>query len=109
MAQGESYEEFVGKFKPRKTTDDCCTPPEVMEVVNGYVARRWHLDPGSFVRPFWPGADFTKAEYPQGCTVVDNPPFSILSRIKRWYLERGDSVLPVLPGVDGVQQFRPSV
>lgn len=33
MAQGESYEQFVGKFKPKKTTDDCYTPPEVMEVV----------------------------------------------------------------------------
>lgn len=32
MAQGESYEQFVGKFKPKKTTDDCYTPPKVMEV-----------------------------------------------------------------------------
>lgn len=31
MVQGESYEQFVGKFKPKKTTDDCYTP-EVMEV-----------------------------------------------------------------------------
>ncbi len=33
MAQGESYEQFVGKFKPKKTTDDCYTSPEVTEVV----------------------------------------------------------------------------
>lgn len=32
MVQGESYEQFVGKFKPKKTTDDCYTPPEVIEV-----------------------------------------------------------------------------
>lgn len=25
--KGESYEEFVEKFKPKKTTDDCYTPP----------------------------------------------------------------------------------
>ena len=33
MVQGESYEQFVGKFKPKKTTDGCYTPPEVREVV----------------------------------------------------------------------------
>lgn len=27
MAYGETYEEFVEKFKPKKTTDDCYTPP----------------------------------------------------------------------------------
>lgn len=32
MVQGESYKQFVGEFKPKKTTDDCYTPPEVMEV-----------------------------------------------------------------------------
>ncbi len=31
------YDGFVEKFKPKKTTDDCYTPPEVMEVVNSYV------------------------------------------------------------------------
>ena len=107
MALGESYEEFVGKFKPRKTTDDCYTPPEVMEVVNGYVADRWHLDASTFVRPFWPGADFTKAEYPQGCTVVDNPPFSILSRIKRWYLERGIPFFLFCPSLTAFSSFDP--
>lgn len=33
MAQGETYEQFVDKFKPKKTTDDCYTPPAVMDVV----------------------------------------------------------------------------
>ena len=27
MAYNESYEEFVDKFKPKLTTDDCYTPP----------------------------------------------------------------------------------
>ena len=26
----EDYEGFVDKFKPKKTTDDCYTPPESM-------------------------------------------------------------------------------
>ena len=30
------YEAFVGKFEPKKTTDDCYTPPEVYDAVLGY-------------------------------------------------------------------------
>jgi len=33
MARGESYKEFVEKFKPKKTTDDCYTPPEIWDVI----------------------------------------------------------------------------
>lgn len=83
------YDGFVEKFKPKRTTDDCYTPPEVMEVVNAYVADRWGLDPATFVRPFFPGGDYERFDYPDGCCVVDNPPFSILSKIKRFYLDRG--------------------
>lgn len=82
------YDGFVDKFKPKKTTDDCYTPPEVMEVVNAYVEKRWGLDRSRFVRPFFPGGDYENADYPDGCVVVDNPPFSMLARIKRFYLER---------------------
>ena len=83
------YDGFVEKFKPKKTTDDCYTPPEVMEVVNAYVEKRWGIDRSRFVRPFYPGGDYEHAEYHDGCVVVDNPPFSILSKIKRFYLAHG--------------------
>ena len=33
----ESYEEFVEKFKVKKTTDDCYTPPAIYYVVLDYV------------------------------------------------------------------------
>jgi hypothetical protein len=34
MDQGElEYEAFVDKFKPKKTTDDCYTPPDVYDTV----------------------------------------------------------------------------
>lgn len=88
----EDYDGFVEKFKPKKTkktTDDCFTPPEIMEVVNGYVADRWGLDPSTFVRPFWPGGDYESFDYPEGCVVVDNPPFSCLAKIQEFYLGRG--------------------
>ena len=83
------YDGFVEKFKSKKTTDDCYTPPEVMEVVNSYVERRWGIDHSRFVRPFFPGGDYERFDYPDGCVVVDNPPFSILGKIKRFYLARG--------------------
>ena len=84
----EDYEGFVDKFKSKRTTDDCYTPPEVMEVVNAYVERRWGIDRSRFVRPFWPGGDYEHFDYTDGCVVVDNPPFSIFTKIKRFYLAR---------------------
>ena len=85
----EDYEGFVDKFRPKLTTDDCYTPPEVYDVVAGWVASEYGLDRSGFVRPFWPGGDYEGFEYPEGCAVVDNPPFSILSKIVRFYLDRG--------------------
>lgn len=29
IGKNESYENFVEKFKPKKTTDDCYTPPYI--------------------------------------------------------------------------------
>ena len=85
MAQGEAYEAFVDKFKPKKTTDDCYTPPSVMKCVNDWVSEKYGLNSESFVRPFWPGGDYENFDYPEDCVVVDNPPFSILSRIIEHY------------------------
>ena len=33
--KNESYEEYVEKFKPKKTTDDCYTPPEKKSIFGG--------------------------------------------------------------------------
>lgn len=41
------------------------------------------------IRPFYPGEDYVNHYYPDGCAVIDNPPFSILSQIVRYYEERG--------------------
>lgn len=82
------YEEFVGKFEPKKTTDDCYTPPEVYDAVLGYCVDRFGIDPANAVRPFYPGGDYEAFEYHEGCCVVDNPPFSILSEIVDFYVSR---------------------
>ena len=83
------YEGFVEKFKPKRTTDDCYTPPEVYEVVRDWACAEYGIDPAKVVRPFYPGGDYESYEYPDGCTVLDNPPFSIVSKIVRFYLDRG--------------------
>ena len=85
----EEQAAFVDKFKPKVTTDDCYTPANVHQAVVDWVAKEYGLDPATFLRPFWPGKDFTAEEYPEGCVVVDNPPFSIRGMIVNWYLAHG--------------------
>ena len=82
------YDAFVEKFKPKKTTDDCYTPPLVYDAVREWACREYGIDKSSIVRPFYPGGDYERFEYPKGCCVLDNPPFSILSRICEFYLDR---------------------
>ena len=97
--ESPEYREFVEKFKPKKTTDDCYTPPEIYEAILDYVVERYGIDRQRVVRPFWPGADYRALEYPDGCTVVDNPPFSILSEIVAYYLGRGIPFFVFAPGL----------
>lgn len=83
------YEGFVEKFKAKKTTDDCYTPPAVYEAVLGWVKERYGIRENvPIVRPFWPGGDYEHFDYPEGCIVIDNPPFSILTKIVRFYSDR---------------------
>ena len=89
MPKCKTYEEFIEKFKPKLTTDDCATPEPVYDAVLDWVVQEYGIDPKSVLRPFWPGLDYQQQEYPDGCVVVDNPPFSILSKICEWYLDRG--------------------
>ena len=93
MAKGETYEEFVKKFdkNAKKTTDDCYTPQAVYDAVLNYVLQRWPKETANarILRPFYPGGDYENEEYGDGCVVVDNPPFSIFSRIVRFYGRRG--------------------
>ena len=90
IAKFHDYDAFVDKFVPKKTTDDCYTPEPVYDAVLDFVARTWQLPPDTpITRPFWPGGDYKAYDYPEGCVVVDNPPFSILAQIIRHYCARG--------------------
>lgn len=83
------YDGFVDKFKSKKTTDDCYTPPKVYDAVLRFVGTLTDLTDRPIVRPFYPGGDYENHDYPDGCIVVDNPPFSIYAKIVRFYLARG--------------------
>ena len=86
----EEYDAFLDKFKEKHTTDDCFTPPAVYEAIKGWVIKTYGIAEGrEIVRPFYPGGDFEKYDYPEGCVVIDNPPFSILKKITQFYLDRG--------------------
>lgn len=84
------YDAFVEKFKPKKTTDDCYTPESVYSALVEYINKNVQpLDGFNIVRPFWPGKNFEAYGYKPDDIVIDNPPFSILSRILDFYIAAG--------------------
>nr|DAF21849.1 MAG TPA: adenine-specific methyltransferase [Caudoviricetes sp.] len=86
--KSKTYEEFVEKFKPKKTTDDCYTPPAVYEAVKDWVVKEYSLEGKEIARPFYQGGDYERYDYPADCVVIDNPPFSTLTKICKWYIEK---------------------
>ena len=82
------YDAFLDKFEAKKTTDDCYTPKDVMDIVINYVNEKYPLAGKKIIRPFFPGGDFESVDYTNDMVVVDNPPFSIISKICRFYIER---------------------
>ena len=85
MSKNETYDEFVNKFKPKLTTDDCYTPPKIYAVVLEWVKKYYGVNE-RIIRPFNPNDDYKKCDYTNG-VVVDNPPFSILAEIIDYYLD----------------------
>lgn len=84
------YDAFTAKFKRKKTTDDCYTPPAVYDAVLRYVDEYiMPLHGLEVLRPFRPGGDYLAEKYGENTVVIDNPPFSIYTRIIRNYCEIG--------------------
>ena len=94
------YESFVAKFSDvAKTTDDCYTPKDVYEAVVKYVGTVCDLSERVILRPFYPGGDYENAEYPEDGVVIDNPPFSMFTKIVRFYCESGIPFFLFGPGL----------
>ena len=84
------FDGFTEKFKPKKTTDDCYTPPAIYDALLDYISGHvLSLDGLRVVRPFWPGADYKAQQYGPDDVVIDNPPFSIITQIVRYYVAAG--------------------
>lgn len=81
------YDGFLEKLEVKKTTDDCYTPKEVYDIVLNYVSKNCDLTDKKIIRPFFPEGDYENIDYPQNSVVIDNPPFSIISKICRFYIE----------------------
>ena len=95
----EEYAKWLEKFDERRTSDDTFTPPAIYDAVLEYVKKRYDIDAGTaIIRPFYPGGDYEREEYPDGCVVVDNPPFSILSKIVKFYISKGIRFFLFAPG-----------
>ena len=82
------YDNFVDKFEAKKTTDDCYTPKEVYKIIIDYVNEKCDLTNKKIIRPFYPGGDYESIDYDNNCVIIDNPPFSIISKICKYYIEK---------------------
>lgn len=102
--KNQNYDEFIEKFKPKKTTDDCYTPPPVYEAVVDWAGKHLDIDDRPIVRPFYPGGDFEHFDYPDNCVVIDNPPFSIFARICDWYVEHDIPFLLFAPAMSSIRK-----
>ena len=94
------YESYVAKFQNNeKTTDDTYTPPDVYEAVLDYVRSIYPMEGKEVLRPFYPGGDYEHAEYPEDGVVIDNPPFSMFTKICKFYSENGIPFFIFGPGL----------
>jgi hypothetical protein len=85
----QDYDAFVDKFKRKNTTDECYTPIDVYECVLDYVRDNCDIGGLEIVRPFFPNMDYRDRDYYEHQVVIDNPPFSIISKIVRFYIQHG--------------------
>lgn len=94
------YESFIAKFTNHpRTTDECYTPRDVYEAVVKYVGEVCPLEGKQILRPFYPGGDYEHADYPDNGIVIDNPPFSIFTKICRFYIEHNIPFFLFGPGL----------
>ena len=100
------YSYCVTNGRNINTTDECYTPPAVYDTVLDYAVERYNLQDKHIVRPFIPGGDYQKYVYDKNDVVIDNPPFSITTKIAKWYIDRNIPFLLFINGLYGVSLSR---
>ena len=79
MPKSKTYDEFVEKFKPKKTTDDCYTPPSVYAVIRDWACNEYGIDPAKIVRPMrGPRDSGASGRESSGCS--STRPFDVVQR-----------------------------
>lgn len=99
LAAPDEYLAFLQKFEAKKTTDDCYTPAAVYQAVLDWAVSEYNLQGRRVVRPFYPGSDYQAFDYQPGDVVIDNPPFSIMTKIVRFYEAKGVDFLLFAPSL----------
>ena len=100
------YNYCVTNGRNINTPDECYTPPAVYDTVLDYVVKRYNLQDKHIVRPFIPGGDYQRYVYHKNDVVVDNPPFSITTKIANWYIDHNIPFLLFINGLYGVSLSR---
>ena len=100
------YNYCVTNGRNINTTDECYTPPAVYDTVLDYAVERYHLQGKHVVRPFIPGGDYQKYVYDKHDVVIDNPPFSMTTKITKWYVDHNIPFFLFINGMYGVSLSR---
>lgn len=100
------YKYCVTNGRNINTTDECYTPPAVYDAVLDYAVDRYQLKSKHIVRPFIPGGDYQKYVYDENDVVIDNPPFSITTKIAKWYIDHNIPFFLFVNGLYGVSLSR---
>lgn len=110
MEDNLQYSFFVEKFKRKKTTDDCYTPKAIYDLIVFHVDKYYQkLDGFNIVRPFFPDKDYRDFEYKEDDIVIDNPPFSILSKIIDFYKQNNVKFFLFCPHLTSFQYLKKEV
>lgn len=89
--------------------DENYTPDYVYSIIKNRILELWPEYTDKIIRPFWPGADYTKIDYPEGCLVLDNPPFSINQQIAEYYKQHNIKYILFAQLMTGWKKYMPGV
>lgn len=89
--------------------DENYTPDAIYNIIKNRILELWPEYTDKIIRPFWPGADYTKVDYPEGCLVLDNPPFSINQQIAEYYKQHNIKYILFTQMITGWKQYMPGV
>ena len=100
------YKYCITNGRNTNTADECYTPPAVYDAVLDYAVDRYNLQGKHIVRPFIPGGDYQQYVYDKNDVVIDNPPFSMTTKIANWYINHDIPFFLFINGLYGVSLSR---